>query len=198
MSPGSHAADDGSFPRSAGIQAGRAAILIAVAVLIGVLLLHRTPGSGGVVPVQVEGTSTTSPLDQITTTVKPGGNGTATTRPTATTNTSTVRAPQDIKALVANGTATPGLAGKVSNVVHAKGYNTLASTNSTQKPAASIIYFQPSYSADAAALAGKLNLPASAVLAMPQPPPVANLNGANILIVVGPDLANVASTTSST
>jgi hypothetical protein len=197
VSPGSHAADDGSFPRSAGIQAGRAAILIAVAVLIGVLLLHRTPGSGGVVPVQVEGTSTTSPLDQITTTVKPG-TGTATTRPTATTNTSTVRAPQDIKALVANGTATPGLAGKVSNVVHAKGYNTLASTNSTQKPAASIIYFQPSYSADAAALAGKLNLPASAVLAMPQPPPVANLNGANILIVVGPDLANVASTTSST
>jgi hypothetical protein len=33
---------------------------------------------------------------------------------------------------------------------------------------------------------------------MPQPPPVANLNSANILIVVGPDLASAASTTSTT
>jgi hypothetical protein len=197
VSSGSHAANDGSFQRSAGIQAGRAALLIGVAVLIGVLLLHRTPGGGGGTAVST-GTTTSSPLDQTTTTLKAAtGTGTATTKPTGTT-TSALRAPQDIKVLVANGTSTPGLAAKVSNVVHAKGYNTLASTNSTQKPAASIIYFQPSYSADAASVAAKLNLAGSAVQAMPQPPPVANLNGANILIVVGPDLANVASTTAST
>ncbi len=100
--------------------------------------------------------------------------------------------------LVANGTSTPGLAGKVSNLIHAKGYNTLASINSSQKPPSTIVYFAPSYGTDAAALAAKLNLGASAVQAMPSPPPVATLNGAQILVVVGPDLANAGSTTSST
>ncbi len=197
MSPGSHAADDRSFQRSAGIQAGRAALLIGVAILIGVLLLHRTPGGGGGTAVSVD-TTTSASTDQTSPTTARGTGPGTTAKPTTGTTIGTLRAPQDIKVLVANGTSTPGLAGKVSNVVHAKGYNTLASTNSTQKPAASIVFFQPSYSADAAALAGKLNLPGTAVQAMPQPPPVANLNGANILITVGPDLANVANTTSST
>jgi hypothetical protein len=196
VSPGSHAADDGSFGRSAGIQAGRAALLIGVAVLIGVLLLHRSPGGGGG-PVAIGTDTTTTPtLAPIT---SPGGTGgtTGTTRASSATTTQ-LRAPQDIKVLVANGTTTAGLAGKVSNLLHTKGYNTLASTNSTQKPTSTIVYFQPSYSADAAALAGKLGLPPTAVQAMPSPPPVANLNGANILVVVGPDLANTGSTTSST
>lgn len=198
MSPGSHAAGDGSFGRSTGIQAGRAALLIAVAVVIGLLLLRHTPGGGSGTPISVGTNDTTSTLPQTTnTSVSVGGPGT-TARSQATTSTAPQRAPQDIKVLVANGTSTPGLAGKISNIVHAKGYNTLASTNSTQKPAASIIYFQPSYSTDAAALAAKLSLPPTAVQATPQPPPVSNLNNANILIVVGPDLANAASTTSST
>ncbi|MDQ6614836.1 MAG: LytR C-terminal domain-containing protein [Actinomycetota bacterium] len=198
MSPASHAADDGSFARSAGIQAGRAALLIGVAVLIGVLLLHRSPGGGGVSPVAVGDTATTATPSQTSGTTRPGGLTPTTPRAPVTTGGTSLRAPQDIKVLVANGTTTPGLAGKISNTLHAKGYNTLASTNSTEKPAGTIVYFQPSYSADAAALAGKLNLPPSAVQAMPQPPPVQNLNGANILVIVGPDLANAASTTSST
>jgi hypothetical protein len=196
VSPGSHAAGDGSFGRSTGIQVGRAALLIGAAVVIGLLLLHRT---GGAVSIGSGTSNTTFPT--IPSSVNPGGGGTTATtagRTTSTPATTGLRQPQDIKVLVANGTSTPGLAGKISNLVHSKGYVTLASTNSTQKPTSSIVYFQPSYSGDAAALAAKLNLPATAVQAMPQPPPVANLNGANILLVVGPDLANAASTTSST
>jgi len=147
----------------------------------------------------IVGGTTTAPTAPPTSVSSGSGATTGTTaKATPTTGATQLRAPQDIKVLVANGTTTPGLAGKISNLVHAKGYNTLASTNSTQKPAATIVFFQPSYSADGAGLAAKLNLPATAVQAMPSPPPVANLNGANILIVVGPDLANAAGTTSST
>jgi hypothetical protein len=196
VKPGSHASGDGSFGRSAGIQAGRAGLLIGVAVLIGVLLLHRGGGPSGTgVPVVV-GDTTTLPSTSVSS--GPVGTTGTTTKSSPTSATSQVRAPQDIKVLVANGTTTAGLAGRISNLVHTKGYITLASTNSTQKPAGTVIYFQPSYSADAAALAAKFNLPATAVQAMPSPPPVANLNGANILVVVGPDLANAGSTTSST
>jgi hypothetical protein len=197
VSPGSHAAGDGSFGRSAGLQAGRAAVLIGVALLIGILLLHRTPGSGGGSGAIAIG-DTTLPSSPGTSAPSPGSTtGTSARSTTPTSATAQLRAPQDIKVLVANGTTVAGLAGKISNQIHAKGYNTLASTNSTQKPASTMVYFQPSYSADAAALAAALKLPPSAVLAMPSPPPVSVLNGANILVVVGPDLAS-ASTTSST
>jgi hypothetical protein len=197
VSPGSHAAGDGSFGRSTGVQAGRAALLIGLAVLIGFIFLHNT-GSAPPVSAGTTGTSTftTTPI-----TFGSGG-GTASTTPTTarsgTTTPATTGQPQDIKVLVANGTSTPGVAARVSNTLHTKGYNTLASTNSTQRPTSTVIYFQPTHSGDALAMAAKLNLPATAVLAIPQPPPVANLNGANILVVVGPDLATAASTTPTT
>ncbi len=197
MSPGSHASDDGSFARSAGIQAGRAAVLIGLALLVGLILLHRSPGAPPT-PVAIGESSTTrsSPAASPTTTKKATG---TTARPAGTTTTTVaLRAPQDIKVLVANGTSTPGLAGTVSNTLHAKGYDTLASTNATTKPAASIVHFQPGYGADAASLAAKLSLPAGAVQAMPSPPPVSSLNSADILVVAGPDLANSAATTSTT
>jgi hypothetical protein len=194
VSPGSHAAGDGSFGRSTGIQAGRAALLIGAAVVIGLILLHR---SGGGVAVGTGGSNTTFPT--IPTSATSGAGTTPSTARTATTPPTTgLRQPQDIKVLVANGTSTPGLAARISATIHAKGYVTLAGTNATQKPGSTVIYFEPSYSGDAAALAAKLNLPATAVQAMPQPPPVPALNGANIVVVAGPDLASSASTTSST
>jgi hypothetical protein len=195
VSPGSHAADDGSFGRSAGIQVGRAALLIGVAVLIGVILLRRAGGSGSVAVSDRTVPSVTVTL--------PGGGGssggftTTTSKATTSTVASPLRNPQDVKVLVANGTSTPGLAGRISDALHAKGYNTLAGTNSSEKPSATIVYFQPSYSGDATSLASKLNLPSSAVQTMAQPPPVANLNGADILVILGPDLAGSATTTTA-
>ena len=41
MSPGRHAADDGSFGRSAGGAMLRGALLLAIAVVLGVVLLNR-------------------------------------------------------------------------------------------------------------------------------------------------------------
>jgi hypothetical protein len=171
---------------------GRAALLIGAAIAIGLILLHRGGGAG---PVSISGNSpTTSPLNQVTTLTTQVGASTPTTARGATTVPTTIRAAPSIKVLVANGTSTPGLAGKVSNDLHAKGYTTLASVNATQKPPSTVVYFQPSYSADAAALASKLNVAATGVQAMPSPPPVSNLSGANILVIVGPDLASTSTT----
>jgi hypothetical protein len=200
VSPGSHAADDGSFGRSAGIQAGRAAVLIGIALLVGIILLHRAPSaSGGGTPVSIGDLTTRGTTRAATPTTHVGSPG-STARSSATTTTMPLRPPQDIKVLVANGTSTPGLAGKVASSIHAKGYDTLSPTNASTRPPSTVVYFEPSYGNEAAALAGKLSLPASAVQAMPAPPPVPSLdaNNTNILVVAGPDLANAGSTTSST
>jgi hypothetical protein len=190
VSPGPHAAGDGSFGRSAGLQAGRATILIAVAVLIGFVLLHRSPGAASIGTLPSGPSATTKTTGQ--------GGGSVPTSALTTPPTVALRTPQSIKVLVANGTSSIGLAGRISDALHAKGYNTLSPTDASQHPTSSFVYFEPSYGSDAAALASKLNLPATAVSAMPTPPPVAKLNGANILVVAGPNLLSSASTTSTT
>jgi len=172
--PGQHAASDGSFGRSAGIQIGRALGLIAVAAIIGIILLHHSGPSGTTVAAQ--GTTSTAP-----------------------------RPPSSVKVLVANGTVAGGgagvsqhLAGTVTQTLHAKGYNTLAPVDATQKVTASIVYFQPGYEKEAATLAASMALPVSAVQPMPAQPPVASLNGANILVVASTDLAGSPGSTTTT
>ena len=192
MRPGQHAASDGSFGRSAGIQIGRAVGLIAVAAVIGIILLHHSGPS--TTAVAAHGTTTTAP-----------SHPTSTTATTPTTTSAALRPPSSVKVLVANGTVAGGasggsqhLAGEVSTTLHAQGYDTLAAVNANQNVTASIVYFQPGYQKEAAALAQSLALPASAVQAMPAQPPVASLNGANILVVAGPDLSKSASSTTTT
>ncbi len=191
MRPGQHAASDGSFGRSAGIQIGRAVGLIAVAAVIGIILLHRTSST---TTVAAHGTTTTAP-----------SHPTSTTGTTPTTTGAALRPPSSVKVLVANGTVVGGgagvsqhLAGTVTQTLHAKGYDTLAAVDANQKVTASIVYFQPGYEKEAAALAQSLALPASAVQPMPAQPPVASLNGANILVVASTDLASSAASTTTT
>jgi hypothetical protein len=183
-----HAANDGSFGRSAGIQVGRAVALIAGAVLVGVLFLRHNGGSGATT-VGVGHTTTTSPPARSSTTTTP-----------QTSSSAALRAPANVKVVVANGTVASGggsthLAGTVSTTIKAQGYDTLAAVNATQGVTASIVYFQPGFQREAAVLAQALSLPASAVQAMPATPPVANLGGANLLVVAGPDLAKTTSST---
>jgi hypothetical protein len=192
VNPGTHTAGDGSFGRSVGIQGGRAVVLIGIAVVIGLLLLHHEPGSGK--SVSLGGTS--SKTTTFTLPAGFGGGTTTTVKSSGTTVTVPLRAPSQVKVLVANGTEVNGLAGRVAATLHTKGYQTLTPTDSVQKPSTTSIYFEPSYSSDAAALATALGLPATAVQAMPQPPPVSDLpKTTNILVLVGADLAGSTTTT---
>jgi hypothetical protein len=169
-------------------------VLIGVAVVIGFILLHRSPGSTSVGTTLPR--SSTSPD-----TVSPAGTGTGagvTTPTNSPTTAANLKSPKNVKVLVANGTSTAGLAGRVTTTLHTDGYATLTPTDSTQKVPATVVYFEPGYGADAAALAGKLSLPPSVVSAMPTPAPVASLSGANVLVVAGPNLASSSSSTTST
>jgi hypothetical protein len=158
-------------------------LLVGIAVVVGIVLLHRVGGGTTRVAAKVT-----------TTTVKPGGTATTVTTPSTT---AAVRPPAQVKVLVANGSGVTGLAGLVATRLHSAGYDTLASVNATQRVATSIVYYAPGYDREAAALAQTLGLPPTAVQALPTPAPVASLSSANILVVVGPDLAQGGATTTT-
>jgi hypothetical protein len=177
VSPGSHAAGDGSFGRSAGTNLGKALALVALAVVIGAVLLRHNGA-----PVRVSAVGATSSTLSHT-------NPTTTAAPTTAASVA-LRGPADIKVLVANATAAGGLATRYSDKLHGLGYNTLASTNSTVKLQASVVYYAPGYQQEGAVVAQQLGLRTTAVQPLPAPGqvPVANLDGANLLVLIGTDL----------
>ncbi len=67
-----------------------------------------------------------------------------------------------------------------------KGYPTPGTGNA---PTASTtnVFYTPGHAAQAQLVAKSLDLPATAVAPMPNPPPVSNLGGATVLLVIGSD-----------
>lgn len=163
-------------------DAARASGLLILAVVIGLVILNV----GG--HPKVSGT----PAVVRTTSSPPAGGHSTSPTPTSTTLPA-ARPPSQVKLLVANATSVSGAAGRLDSSLKAAGYNTLAPTNASSAASSSTVYYIAGYKAEAAALAVTLGLGASAVLAMPSTPPVASLGGADLVVVVGPDLANRSS-----
>jgi hypothetical protein len=172
-------------------------ILVAIAVLVGILLLYRS-GHGGTGSSAASSPGTTAKAKSKTTTTRPGGGGSAVTPTVPTTTIAPPRPPSAVKVLVANASGVRGLAGLTATKLHTAGYNPLAVVNATKQVTTTIVYYQPGYEQEAAALAQVLGLPATAVQPMATPPPVTNLSTANILVVAGPDLAAQAASTPTT
>ncbi|HEX4905106.1 MAG TPA: LytR C-terminal domain-containing protein [Acidimicrobiales bacterium] len=179
MRRGQHAADDGSFGRSAGGAMARGIALIVAAVLLGVILLRATDSP--------------EPFANIDTEVDDEGEGTTvTTDPTITTETTaapaTVHNPAEVTVLVANGAGIPGLASKIGDQL--KGANfVVAEPGNTKAPAdESAVFFTPGYEGDAAAIAALLSPPPK-VAPLPDPPPVDDMKSAHVLVVAAADLA---------
>ena len=177
-----HAADDDAFRRSAGSAAVRGALLLLVAVVIGIVLLQSTDGNASNPPVVAGARATT------TTTSKPAAGKTGTTSTTVA-----LKAPQQIKVLVANGTAVKGLAGKYQKSLAAAGYNALTPTDTVQKPVSrSAVYASPSLTREAAVLASLLSIPAAQVKSLTQAPPLREAaRSADVIVVIGADKSNV-------
>ncbi len=169
---------------SGGMQTGKAVLVIVVVVVVGWVVLRH-------------GTSSTSAGSTPTTTHAP-----ATTVPSSTavpTTTVPLVAPANIKLQVLNGVLTGSLAGEWSAKLKANpGYNTLPPDNATAKVAQSEIYVvTPGYGPEANALAVAVGLPATAVNPTTPPPPTApisaaDLRQANLVLIIGPDLAGSA------
>jgi hypothetical protein len=183
--PGRHAAGDGSFTRSAGAVGIRGAGLLLVAVILGVVLLNAADDGPGPAVIAASGNKATS---------------TTTTRaPVSTTTTVAVRPAEQVKVLAANGTVTRGLGTRATEKLKALSYNALAPTDATKKPATtSTVYWAVGYQPEARAIAQQLGLPETAVQPLGNPPPVVNVGVANIIVVVGDDLAKTLPVTTST
>ena len=181
MNRGTHASGDGSFGRDAGTQTLKAVVLVVVAVVIGWALLRHT----GTTKV-----ATTTP------TTHPARTSTSTTTTSVATTTTTVALipPSTVKLQVLNGVLVGELSTYFSDKLRASpGYDTLSPRNATAKVSASVIYvITPNYVPEADALATTLKLPATAVqAAVPAtaPIPAASKAAANLVLIIGPDLA---------
>jgi hypothetical protein len=99
------------------------------------------------------------------------------------------RPPGQVTVIVANASGVSGAAAKQTDKLKAAGYKTGTAANAPE--GMSLVETQvmavPGFEADAAKMAKDLGKP-KAVKAMPNPPPI-NMAGANILILLGTDLA---------
>jgi hypothetical protein len=156
------------------VRVGRGIALVVVGVALGVILFHTIgrPQAGSVASVAA------APVVSPTT---------PTTAPTPTT--AAPHPPAQVKTLVANGTKTSGAGAKVSDTLRKAGYDVLAPTNTTTTAPSSAVLFAPGYASEAGAVATALGLPQSSVMPVPAASPVINAQAANVIVVIGPDLA---------
>jgi hypothetical protein len=158
----------------------RGVALIATAVILGLFIVRNgfdNPSSAddGTAPTEQAGGSTA-----------PTGNGGETT---TTTAPPAARQPAEVAVLVANASGVSGAAGGLTATLASQGYQTAPETNAPESVGATQVLFAPGFDAEAAALAGAIQAPPDGVAPMPQPPPV-ELGPAQILVLLGPDLAN--------
>jgi hypothetical protein len=162
----------------------RGALLLAIAVILGVVLLNTfDDGEDPFAQNLVASGQTTT-----TTTVVEA--------PVATTTTvaaPAARPPAEVKILALNGTAVRGLGARLRDELTASGFNLLAPDDSTDanKPiAATLVYSTPGYEREAADVATRLSLPPTAVqTGAPPAKPQAIALGPNVIVVAGADYA---------
>jgi hypothetical protein len=188
---------EGGVGRATSDAAVRGALLIAVAVVIGMLLLwraHDDPDTAA--DVSTDGTSTpgvvtTAPGE----TVPPGSETTA--APVTTAAAPVTHVPNQVPVLVANGSGTKGGAGAVTAKLIPLGYDTKPAADADQIYQNSRVYYRDGYAEDARAIARALGVadPVDTIIeAMPATAPVrgatstANAQTAQVLVLLGTDL----------
>lgn len=173
--------DGGGPGRDGSAQTMKAVVLIVVLVAIGVAVLARSKPNHPA----VASTTTTRPHSASTTTL-----------PAPTTTVPALIPASQVKVQVLNGVLTGSLAGEWSTKLKTKfGYLTEPADNATAKVAASTIYvLTPGYVPEADALATAVGLQQSAVnttIPAPSSAPIPSKERAtaNLVLVIGPDLA---------
>ena len=166
----------------------RGGILIAVAVVVGVVLLGKGFDTG------VLGSSGGDPSDEVATGGdETGDGGTTGTEDGVTTTTAPVaHTPAEVRVQVLNSAGPSGSAGNASTRLSTAGFVALGATNADDRAAtASAVYVQPGYEADGVAVAAALGLTTTVPVAMPAPPPPPAPVEANVVVVLGPDYVPV-------
>ena len=214
--PGYHAADDGSLARSTGGAAARGAMLIALALAIGLLLMTFALDDPQTEITATDGTDQTDDaVDGTDDTTEDGGvnavdpgdavDGSVPPATIAEDDTPTptiadsvppgeAHDPAEVNILVANGTGGKGVAGTISDKLKAKSY--IANAANAPSTAEAVIYYRIGYDADARLVAEILGAGADIIKQAPGDGtlPVAQdakddgrLTAANVVVIIGAD-----------
>jgi hypothetical protein len=157
----------------------RGVVLVAVAVVLGFFILRAIDDTGDGSAIAdfelADGGGTTE-----------GGE----TPPPSDTTAPAPRPPGEVIVLVANASGVQGAATAQSESIASGGYQILPAGNAPDAVEATQVLPIAGFEAEAAALATAIGAPEGAVQPMPDPPPVDDLAGANVLVLLGPDLAS--------
>lgn len=174
---------------------GRAVPLLVVAVALGAILLSY-PATPGASPTPPPSTTVSSSA------TGPGASGSipSSTPSTAAPGTTTPVSvpPSKVKTVVANATSASGAASRVGSTLRTAGYDVLATTNASSKASTSQVYYVAGFAEEAGLVATRLGLSPNSVLSLPSPAPVSDTRGANVVVVIGPELASGSASKSST
>ncbi len=175
-------------PGGASSAGARGAVLLAVAVVLGIVLLQAFDTGDPIGQAVTSGDSN----DTVPSTID---SNSGTVAPTTTTTLPT-RPPGEVKVLVANGTAIRGLGGKTSDALKALTYNVLSPTDTTKALETSSIQYDTGFETEARAIATTLGLPVSAVVPL-NSPAVDDARGANVIVLLGADVGQTTTTTTA-
>lgn len=159
----------------------RGAILVVVAVVAGLFLLRNGLDTSETVRASNDD-------EQATASDGDGGAGDDESEGTTTT-TAAARTPAEVPVVVLNGTTVNGAAGKYSEALAAAGYQLGNDGNAEPDVSATQVFFAPGFDAEAAAVASAIAAPEGSVAPLPATPP-GEIGGAQVVVVIGPDLAS--------
>ena len=127
---------------------------------------------------------------------------TSTTHPVAhpatTTPSTTTTPPAKVSVLVANGSNVSGAAGTTSTQLQAGGWKLLPPVNASSNVTASVVYYVAGYQPSAVVIAKSLGLTTTAVQPLTSSAPVGAVGSADVVVVVGPDVASRGSSSATT
>jgi len=164
-------------------RAARGAGLIALAVILGIVLL-QVVDKGNTGPIG-DRSAAKHAVTTTTTTGAATSSTTATTAPPASTTTgaAATRPPSQVVVDVLNGSGTAGVAGQLTTQLKGKGYQTITPGDTTYRTG-SVVYYRSGFEREATALATLVpNNPK--VAAMPSPAPQNADSSANVVVVIG-------------
>ena len=171
----------------------RGAMLLAVAVILGIVLLQQFDSD---IPTgQVSADGTVDAAESTTTTRRP----TLTSVANTTTPGAAVRPKGEVKVVVANGSGVRGLGARTTDALKGVGYATLPPVDATgDVPRTSVMYAE-GYQAEAREVATTISQPATIAVPLAAPPvATADLGDAKVVVILGLDLAASTTTTAGT
>lgn len=178
-------------PTEPTVNPARGAALVVVAVLLGLVLLRNGIDTSEVVTSTRDDSGEEEQADGST------DEGATDEGEDTTSSTVAVRPPAEVSVIVLNGTSIAGTAGKYSDAIASAGYQMLEPGNATSQTPTTLVFYVEGFEAEAAAVATAAGVPATVSPAPLTDPPPGEIGAANVVVVVGTDIASLTPTTAA-